>query len=138
MGVVFDTSILISLERAKSSLDQFVTGREAEPFGNQRGKWSRNSSMVSIRVNSEGRRVGRESCVERIIELFPVYLFDLAAQDGSTPGWANLAQKRQPTGAHDLSIAGTAISFGFSVLTFNPRGFERIEGLTAERLSEQN
>jgi tRNA(fMet)-specific endonuclease VapC len=39
-------------------------------------------------------------------------------------------------GAHDLIIAATAISLGFSVVTFNLIDFEKIVGLTVERLPE--
>ena len=135
MGVILDTSVLISLEKARSSIDQFILGREAEPFG---------ISVVSVsellhgvhRADSEARRVRRESYVERIIELFPVYPFDLAVGRIYARIWANLARKHLSVGAHDLIIAATAIALGFSVATFNLRDFERIEGLTVERLSE--
>jgi tRNA(fMet)-specific endonuclease VapC len=50
--------------------------------------------------------------------------------------WANLTGKRLSVGAHDLIIAATAIALGFSVVTLNLRNFERIEGLTIERLKE--
>ena len=78
MGVILDTSILISFEKSGSAIDKFTAGREAEPFG---------ISVVSVsellhgvhRADSEARRVKRESYVERIIELFPIYPFDLAA-----------------------------------------------------------
>jgi tRNA(fMet)-specific endonuclease VapC len=135
MGVIFDTRFLISLERAESSIDRFIAGREAEPFG---------ISVVSVsellhgvhRADSETRRVKRESYVERIIDLFPVYPFDLAAGRIYARIWANLVQKHLSVGAHDLIIAATAISLGFSVVTFNLRDFEKIEGLTVERLPE--
>ena len=94
MGVVLDTSILISLERAESSIDGFIAGREAEPFG---------ISVVSVsellhgvhRADSEKRRLKRESYVERIIDLFPVYPFDLAAGRIYARIWANLIGKHQ-------------------------------------------
>jgi len=78
MGVILDTSVLISLEKAGSSIDELIAGREAEPFC---------ISVVSVsellhgvhRADSESRKVKRESYVERIIELLPVYPFDLAA-----------------------------------------------------------
>ena len=135
MGVVLDTSILVSLERAESSIDGFIAGREAEPFG---------ISVVSVaellhgvhRADSEKRRLKRESYVERIIDLFPVYPFDLSAGRIYARIWANLIGKHQTVGAHDLIIAATAISLGFSVVTFNLRDFEKIEGLTVERLPE--
>jgi tRNA(fMet)-specific endonuclease VapC len=135
MGVILDTSVLISLEKAESSLDEFIVGREAEPFG---------ISVVTVsellhgvhRADSERRRVKRESYVERIIDLFPVYPFDLAAGRIYGRIWANLLRKHLFVGAHDLIIAATAISLGFSVVTFNLRDFEKIEGLTVEQLPE--
>jgi tRNA(fMet)-specific endonuclease VapC len=135
MGVILDTSVLISLEKAESSLDEFIVGREAEPFG---------ISVVTVsellhgvhRADSERRRVKRESYVERIIDLFPVYPFDLAAGRIYARVWANLLRKHLFVGAHDLIIAATAISLGFSVVTFNLRDFEKIEGLTVEQLPE--
>ena len=135
MGVILDTSVLISLEKAESSLDEFIVGREAEPFG---------ISVVTVsellhgvhRADSEKRRVKRESYVERIIDLFPVYPFDLAAGRIYARIWANILRKHLFAGAHDLIIAATAISLGFSVVTFNLRDFEKIEGLTVEQLPE--
>lgn len=40
-------------------------------------------------------------------------------------------------GAHDLIIGSTALSFGFSVATYNLRRFERVEGLKIENLTLQ-
>jgi len=135
MGVILDTRVLISLEKAESSLDELIAGREAEPFG---------ISVVSVsellhgvhRADSEARRVTRESYVERIIELFPVYPFDLAAGRIYARIWAGLARRHLSVGAHDLIIAATAISLGFSVVTFNLRDFEKIDGLTVEKLRD--
>ena len=136
MGVILDTSILISFEKSGSTIDKFTAGREAEPFG---------ISVVSVsellhgvhRADSETRRVKRESYVERIIELFPIYPFDLAAGRIYARIWANLARKHVSVGAHDLIIAATAISLGFSVATFNLRDFEKVEGLTVEKVAER-
>jgi tRNA(fMet)-specific endonuclease VapC len=135
MGVILDTSVLISLEKAESSLDGLIAGREAEPFG---------ISVVSVsellhgvhRADSEARRVTRESYVERIIELFPVYPFDLAAGRIYARVWAGLARRHLSVGAHDLIIAATAISLGFSVVAFNLRDFDKIDGLTVEKLRD--
>jgi len=119
-----------------SSIDEFIAGREDEPFG---------MSVVSVsellhgvhRADSEARRLRRESYVERIIDLFPVYPFDLAAGRIYARIWANLIRKHLSVGAHDLIIAATAISLGFSVVTLNLRDFKRIEGLIVESLTEK-
>jgi len=44
-----------------------------------------------------------------------------------------LAEKGVSIGSHDLMIASTYISLGFSVLTSGIRDYGKIEGLTIER-----
>jgi tRNA(fMet)-specific endonuclease VapC len=43
--------------------------------------------------------------------------------------WADLAQRGEVIGAHDLWIAATAIAHGLTLATGNTREFERIQGL---------
>jgi tRNA(fMet)-specific endonuclease VapC len=132
MGVIFDTSVLIAIERDSGPIEKLIHGREDEPFG---------ISAISVsellhgvhRADSEKRRLKRESYVEKVIELFPVYLFDLSAARIYARIWANLAKKGVSVGAHDLIIASTSISLGFSVITADMRNFGKIEGLIVER-----
>ena len=42
---------------------------------------------------------------------------------------ADLAQKGTTIGYHDLWIAATALSYGYAVMTTNPREFTRIQKL---------
>jgi tRNA(fMet)-specific endonuclease VapC len=49
--------------------------------------------------------------------------------------WANLAKKGISIGAHDLMIASTAISLGFSVVTSDIRDYRKIKGLKVEQFS---
>jgi tRNA(fMet)-specific endonuclease VapC len=135
MGVILDTGVLVSFERSDSGIDKLTAGREAEPFGISAVSVSELLHGVHC-ADSETKRVKRESYVERIIESFPIYPFDLAAARIYARIWAGLARKHLSVGAHDLIIAATAISLGFSVVTFNIRDFERIEGLTVEKLAE--
>ncbi len=73
--------------------------------------------------------------MEKVIDLFPIYPFDLAASRVYAQIWAELASKGIQVGAHDLLIASTAVSLGFGVATFNPRHFARIEGLEMQILT---
>ncbi len=133
MGVIFDTSVLIGLERASSGLDQYVLGREDEAFG---------ISAITIsellhgvhRADSEKRRIVRAAFVEKIIELFPVFPFDLTASRIYAGIWANLAKIGKVVGAHDLIIAATCISLGFSLATLDLRDYSLIEGLRIAKL----
>jgi tRNA(fMet)-specific endonuclease VapC len=43
--------------------------------------------------------------------------------------WAELEQRGESVGAHDLWIAATALAHGFGVATRNRRDFERVPGL---------
>ncbi|MEW6669773.1 MAG: type II toxin-antitoxin system VapC family toxin [Thermodesulfobacteriota bacterium] len=134
MGVILDTSVLIEAERGRLNVEALARGREDEPFG---------LSVITVsellhgvhRADSRKRRLKRSAYVEKVIELFPLYPFHLAAARIYAEIWANLLGKGFQIGAHDLLIASTALSLGFSVATFNKRHFDRIEGLDLELLS---
>jgi tRNA(fMet)-specific endonuclease VapC len=133
MGVLFDTSVLIDLERASSRLDQFILGREGDDFGISAITVSELLHGVH-RADSEKRRVVRAAFVEKIIEVFPVFPFDLGAARIYARIWAGLAIKRKLVGAHDLIIAATSISLGYSLATLDLRDYGLIEGLDIARL----
>ena len=133
MGIIFDTSILVGLERTSLSLEKLVKGRESEPFG---------ISMISVsellhavhRADSEARREQREAFVEKILEIFPLYPFDLSASRVYARFWGQFIKKGVVVGTHDLMIASTCLSLGFSVLTAEIRDYRKIEGLRIEEL----
>jgi len=128
MGVIFDTSVLIALERASSRVDKFIQGRENEPFG---------ISVITVsellhgvyRTDSEKRRIIREAFVEKMIEVFPVFPFDLSAAKIYARIRASLAKRGRIVGAHDLIIAATCISTGYFLATLDRRDYSLIEGL---------
>ncbi|MBI3753145.1 MAG: hypothetical protein HY266_03750 [Deltaproteobacteria bacterium] len=67
-----------------------------------------------------------------VIDVFPVYTFDVPAARIYAEIWAHLLKKGVQIGAHDLMIGATAISLGFSVATHNVRDFKKIEGLSLQ------
>ncbi len=75
------------------------------------------------RADSEKRRLTREAFVEKTIQAFPLYVFDLNAVRIYARLWSNLAKKGVAVGAHDLMIASTAIALGFSVVTADARDY---------------
>ena len=134
MGVILDTSVLIEAERGNLHVETLTNGREEEPFG---------LSVISVaellhgvnRADSAERRLKRDVYVEKVIELFSVYPFDMAAARVYAEAWAYLRKKGVQIGAHELIIGSTALALGFSVATFDKRHFERIDGLKVERLA---
>lgn len=131
MGVILDTSILIAYERGSLNLDKLVKGRASELFG---------ISVITVsellhgvhRADSKSRRLKREAFVQKVIDVFPVYTFDVPAARIYAEIWAHLLKKSVQIGAHDLMIGATAISLGFSVATHNVKDFKKIEGLSLE------
>lgn len=131
MGVIFDSSEIIALERNRAEAEDLVAGRADEPFG---------ISAITVaellhgveRADTEGRRVRRQAFVEKVLEFFPVFPFDTPAARIYARIWASLARRGQSVGAHDLMIAATAISLDYAVVTHNRRDFERVEGLKLE------
>lgn len=128
MGVIFDTSLLIEAERRAAEISQFAENRKEEVFG---------ISVITVaellhgvhRADSKIRRLKRSAYVEKIIELFPIYNFEVSTARIYSELWADLSRKGIQIGAHDLIIGATALSLGFSVATYNLRHFERIEDL---------
>lgn len=129
MGIILDTSILIAYERGNLDIDKLTEGNAAEPFGISSITVSELLHGVH-RADSESRRLKREAFVQKVIDTFPVYPFDISAARIYAEIWANLLKKGVPIGAHDLLIAATAISLGFSVATHNVRDFKKIKGLS--------
>lgn len=131
MGVVFDSSEIIFLERNRTLVSSLVSGREGEPFG---------ISVVTVaellhgveRADTEIRRLRRQSFVEKILDSFPIFPFDVPVARIYARIWASMAKKGLTVGAHDLIIAATAISLDYSLITANRRDFEKIEGLKLE------
>lgn len=131
MGMIFDTSVLTGLERTYPSLEKLIRGRDGEPYG---------ISIISAsellhgvqRADSEARRARREGFVEKILEIFPIYPFDLEASRVYAQLWAQFIKKGIVVGTHDLMVASTCISLDFSVLTAEIRDYRKIEGLRIE------
>ncbi|UCD81959.1 MAG: type II toxin-antitoxin system VapC family toxin [Desulfobacterales bacterium] len=134
MGVILDTSVIIEAERREHDIDKLTENREDEAFG---------LSVITVaellhgvhRADSTNRRLKRSAFVEKVIELFPVYPFEISIARIYSEIWADLSSRGIQIGAHDLIIGSTAISLGFSVATYNSRHFERIEGLRIENLN---
>lgn len=60
------------------------------------------------RAESKERRLRRSAYVEKVIELFPIYPFELAAAGIYAELWAGLKKSGIQIGARDLLIGATA------------------------------
>lgn len=85
------------------------------------------------RADGTARRARRQAFVEALLDLLPVVPFDLTAARVHAGLWAELRERGEVIGAHDLLIAATALAGGLTLVTHNVREFGRIEGLRVER-----
>lgn len=133
MGVIFDTSEIISFERKAGSIEDMVSGRRSE------------SCAISVitaaellhgveRADSQARQISRQAFVEKTIDFFTVIPFDTAIARIYAKLWASLASQGIVVGTHDLIIAATALSMDYTIITANMRDFGKIEGLKVEKL----
>jgi len=133
MGIIYDTAVLIKVERNGAKLTSLLNGRKDGPAG---------ISVVSIaellhgahRADTQERRAGRFAFVEKLCEMFSVFDYDLAAAKIFAEIWSGTARKGISIGVNDLIIASTAISRGYSLMTINKKDFENIDGLHLEIL----
>ena len=92
MGVIFDTSFLIEAERRESEISQFVENREEEVFG---------ISVITVaellhgvhRADSTKRRLKRSAYVEKVIEFFPIYNFEISIARIYAELWSDLSRE---------------------------------------------
>ncbi|MGQ0812003.1 MAG: type II toxin-antitoxin system VapC family toxin [Nitrospiraceae bacterium] len=133
MGVILDTSILIAFERRAADIEMLFRDRGQEPVG---------MSVITAaellhgvhRADTPARRMKRAAYVGKVIDQLTLYPFDLAAARIYAELWATLQKQGNQIGAHDAMIAATALSLGFSISTLTVRDYEKIDGLTLERL----
>ncbi|MBA2463227.1 MAG: PIN domain-containing protein [Actinobacteria bacterium] len=75
------------------------------------------------------RRAHRHAFVEHLLAGFePLPITEPIARVHAEI-WADLGQRGEAVGAHDLWIAATALAHGFGVATRNGRDFGRVRGL---------
>lgn len=131
MGVIFDTSEIIAIERKSHDIYRITEGREDEPFG---------ISVITVaellhgveRADTHTRKIKRQAFVEKVIEFFPVFPLDISVARTYARLWASLASQDITVGSHDLIIAATALSMDYTIITANTRDFRKIEGLKLE------
>lgn len=133
MGVIFDTSEIVAIERKSHDIYRITEGREDEPFG---------ISVITVaellhgveRADTHTRKIKRQAFVEKVIEFFPVFPLDISVARTYARLWASLASQDITVGSHDLIIAATALSMDYTIITANTRDFRKIEGLKLETI----
>lgn len=93
MGIILDTGILIAYERGNLDIDKLVKDNADEPFGLSAITVSELLHGVH-RADSESRKLKREAFVQKVIDTFPIYPFDISAARIYADVWASLLKRR--------------------------------------------
>ncbi len=127
MAILLDTSVIIEAERQHLLPNDFLTALP-EPAALAAITVAELLTGVE-RASPPSQRLRRESFIEAIISRTTILPYDLAAARVHAHLSAQLVAQGQQVGTHDVQIAATAITYGYSVLTHNLRDFQRIPGV---------
>jgi tRNA(fMet)-specific endonuclease VapC len=131
MGVLIDASVLIEHERRRLALDQHLERRSEEELFLSVVTASELLHGVH-RAKDAGTRARRSAWVEGILERFPLLPIDLNTARSHAQLWADLAARGLVIGTHDLWLAASCVAHGLTMVTANPREFQRVPGLQVE------
>lgn len=126
MAVLIDTDLLIDLERGASSaaLERLL------------GDEQRAISVVTVSELLHGAlrargavRARRQAFVEHLLAGMSAIPISETVARVHADVWAQLSERSELIGAHDLWIAATAVAHGLGIATRNVAEFERVPGL---------
>lgn len=126
MALLIDTDLLVDLERAGSSDDvEALLGEEERAIS----VITVSELLHGVLRASGAIRARRRAFVEHVLAgLHAIPITEPVARVHADI-WADLAERGEPIGAHDLWIAATALAHGFGVATGNASHFDRVAGL---------
>lgn len=85
--------------------------------------------LHGVHRSNGARRNKRSAFVEHLLTQLPAIAITERVARVHADVWAQLQQRGEPIGAHDLWIAATALAHGMAVATLNAAEFSRVNGL---------
>ena len=126
MALLIDTDLLVDLERSDAT----------SGVGRLLGEEDRAISVITVSELLHGVqrahgavRARRRAFVEHILAGIEAIPITNAVARVHSDIWADLSERGEPIGAHDLWIVATALAHGFGVATRSGARFQRIAGL---------
>jgi predicted nucleic acid-binding protein len=133
MGVILDSSILITAERQGNNARQMLSS-VAYQLGNTEIALSVLTLLElahgAARADTSERKANREEFINELLTAMPIYgvTAAVALRTGQIDGWNQAKGVRLPLA--DLLIGVTALELGYGVATRNVRHFRMIPGLS--------
>lgn len=127
MGLMIDSNVFIEFEKHGKAIDFSAWARDERVY---LSVIVASELLIGVhRANSPARRERRRAFVEAILAGVGILEVDLAVARVHAEIYAELAEKGELIGAHDLLIAATARFHRMALLTSNVQEFSRVSGL---------
>ena len=136
MGLVIDTSALVTLERAGSRWEPLVSAFEAEPLAMPAIVYAE-ILVGAFLADSAERAARRRARLDALADLVPIVEFDRQVAAVWADVFAMLSRAGTMIPANDLAVAATALhlDFGVCVGPADERHFRSVPGLRVETLA---
>ena len=128
MAFLIDADVIIQAERRALDLEAWLRAHPEDEI-----------KLAAITVAELGRSVERATGVHRanrqkylqaVISVFEIVPYTEKAALEHARLWADVDAAGQRMSPHDLMLAATAKESGATIVTFNPRRFAAVPGLT--------
>lgn len=128
MGIILDSSILIAAERLRFDLTAFLAEHTDEDI--QIASITASELLHGCaRATDPKIRQRRLRSVEDTFLDYVIVPFSLIEAREHARLWVELETSGSRIGPHDMLIAATALTLGYSVATLNVAEFQRVPGL---------
>lgn len=128
MGLILDTSVIVSAERRRFDITSFLK-KEAAHMSLFVSVMTTSELLHGVHRSDDSHRAKRQRFVDEILSEIPVLNFDEACARKHAEIRAGLEKAGKVIGPYDLIIAATALTFGHSLATLNEKEFKRVSGL---------
>ena len=135
MGLVIDTSALVTLERAGNRWEHLVSAFAAEPLAMPAIVYA--EILVGVFLADSAERVARRRArLDALADLVPIVEFDRQVAAVWADVFATLSRAGTMIPANDLAVAATALhlDYGVCVGPADERHFRSVPGLRVETL----
>jgi len=136
MGLVIDTSALISLERSQTNWEHSLASIGDEAAVIPAIVYAELFTGVLL-ADAPARAARRRAKLDALVSSIPIVEFGRNAAERWAELFAELTRRGRRIPANDLAVAATALELGFGVLVGpgDEQHFRAVEGLRVETLA---
>ena len=137
MGLVIDTSALVSLERSSNSWEQSLASLGNEATVIPAIVYAELFTGVLL-ANAPARAATRRAKLDALVSIIPIVEFGRGAAERWAELFAELTRRGRSIPANNLAVAATALELGFGVLVGpqDEQHFRAVQELRVETLVE--